>query len=99
VHRVAGGQSLRGGTIRSYAFRAGGATLSLTMMILPDGRIEQYVVERAHDPGGRRTHDLRIKKASVPPSPGRCNLLAPRDFCDTCILRSSDLSGSRRWGR
>ena len=45
---VARGRSLRGGmTIRSYAFRAGGATLSLTMMILPDGRIEQYIVERA----------------------------------------------------
>ena len=44
---LARGQSLRGGmTIRSYAFRAGGVLLSLSMMILPDGRIEQYIVER-----------------------------------------------------
>lgn len=44
---LARGQSLRGGmAIRSYVFRAGGVTLSLTMMILPDGRIEQYIVER-----------------------------------------------------
>ena len=44
---LARGQSLRGGmTIRSYVFRAGGVTLSLTMMVLPDGRIEQYIVER-----------------------------------------------------
>jgi hypothetical protein len=33
-------------TIRSYVFRAGGVMLSLTMMVLPDGRIEQYIVER-----------------------------------------------------
>jgi len=26
---------------------ADGATLSLTMMVLPDGRIEQYIVEPA----------------------------------------------------
>ena len=41
-------RSLRGGmTIQSYVFRAGGVLLSQTMMILPDGRIEQYIVERA----------------------------------------------------
>jgi hypothetical protein len=34
-------------TIWSYVFRAGGVLLSLTMMILPDGRIEQCIVERA----------------------------------------------------
>jgi CubicO group peptidase (beta-lactamase class C family) len=44
---VARGQSLRGGlTIRSYVIRAGGVTMSLTMMVQPDGRIEQYIVER-----------------------------------------------------
>jgi CubicO group peptidase (beta-lactamase class C family) len=44
----AGGQSLRGGmTIRSYRIRAGGVVLSLTTMTLPDGKIDQYIVERA----------------------------------------------------
>ena len=42
------GESLRGGmTIRSYRIRAGGMLMSLTTMILPDGRIEQYLIERA----------------------------------------------------
>lgn len=42
------GDALRGGLrIRSYRIRAGGRVLSLTMMLQPDGKIEQYVVERA----------------------------------------------------
>ncbi len=42
------GESLRGGLIiRSYRIRAGGRLLSLTTMTLPDGRIDQYIVERA----------------------------------------------------
>jgi CubicO group peptidase (beta-lactamase class C family) len=42
------GESLRGGmTIRSYRIRAGGVLMSLTTMILPDGKIEQYLIERA----------------------------------------------------
>jgi len=32
--------------LRSQGY-AGGATMGLTMMVLPDGRIEQYIVERA----------------------------------------------------
>lgn len=42
------GESLRGGmTIRSYRIVAGGVTMGLTTMILPDGRIDQYIVARA----------------------------------------------------
>ena len=42
------GESLRGGmTIRSYRIRAGGVLMSLTTMIMPDGKIEQYLIERA----------------------------------------------------
>jgi CubicO group peptidase (beta-lactamase class C family) len=42
-----GGESLRGGMIiRGYRIRAGGVTLSLTTMTMPDGKIEQYIVER-----------------------------------------------------
>jgi D-alanyl-D-alanine carboxypeptidase len=45
---AASGESLRGGmTIRSYRISAGGVTMSLTVMTLPDGRIDQYIVERA----------------------------------------------------
>ena len=45
---VSTGQSLRGGmTIRSYRINAGKLVLSLTTMTLPDGKIEQYIVERA----------------------------------------------------
>lgn len=45
---VAGGESLRGGmTIRSYRIRAGGMSIVLTTMTLPDGRIDQYVISRA----------------------------------------------------
>lgn len=42
-----GGGSLRGGLrIRGYRIRAGSMTLDLTMMQRPDGRIEQYIIER-----------------------------------------------------
>jgi D-alanyl-D-alanine carboxypeptidase len=41
------GEALRGGmTIRSYRVRAGGVVMSLTTMTLPDGKIDQYLVER-----------------------------------------------------
>jgi D-alanyl-D-alanine carboxypeptidase len=41
------GSSLRGGLrIRGYQIRTGSTTLSLTMMVRPDGKIEQYIVER-----------------------------------------------------
>lgn len=43
----AGGSSLRGGLrIRGFRITAGGVNLNLTMMIRPDGKIEQYMVER-----------------------------------------------------
>lgn len=42
-----GGESLRGGlVIRSYRIRAGGVVMALTTMTRPDGKIEQYIVER-----------------------------------------------------
>jgi CubicO group peptidase (beta-lactamase class C family) len=42
------GESLRGGmTIRSFEIRAGGVSMALTTMTLPDGRIDQYIIERA----------------------------------------------------
>jgi len=42
------GESQRGGmTIRIYRIRAGSVLMSLTMMTLPDGRIDQYIVSRA----------------------------------------------------
>jgi D-alanyl-D-alanine carboxypeptidase len=45
---TAGGESLRGGmVIRGFRIRAGGVTMSLTMMTLPDGKIDQYIVARA----------------------------------------------------
>jgi D-alanyl-D-alanine carboxypeptidase len=45
---ASGGQSLRGGmTIRTYRIRAGTVVLSLTTMTLPDGRLDQYILERA----------------------------------------------------
>jgi CubicO group peptidase (beta-lactamase class C family) len=45
---TAGGESLRGGmVIRGYRIRAGGVVLDLTMMVLPDGKIDQYIVSRA----------------------------------------------------
>jgi CubicO group peptidase (beta-lactamase class C family) len=41
------GESLRGGmTIRSYRVRAGIVVMSLTTMTLPDGKIDQYLIER-----------------------------------------------------
>ena len=44
---TASGESLRGGmTIRSYRLRAGGVSMELTTMTLPDGRIDQYIVSR-----------------------------------------------------
>ena len=33
--------------IRGFRIRAGGVTMSLTMMTLPDGKIDQYIVARA----------------------------------------------------
>jgi CubicO group peptidase (beta-lactamase class C family) len=43
-----GGESLRGGMIiRSYRIRAGGVTMDLTTMTLPDGKIDQYIIARA----------------------------------------------------
>jgi D-alanyl-D-alanine carboxypeptidase len=45
---VATAESLRGGMeIRSYRIRAGGVTMQLTTMTLPDGRIDQYIIARA----------------------------------------------------
>jgi CubicO group peptidase (beta-lactamase class C family) len=45
---TAGGDSLRGGmVIRGFTIRAGGVVLSLTMMVSPDGKIDQYIVARA----------------------------------------------------
>ena len=45
---TSGGESLRGGmVIRGYRIRAGGVVLDLTMMVLPDGKIDQYIVSRA----------------------------------------------------
>ncbi|MEO8201532.1 MAG: serine hydrolase domain-containing protein, partial [Gemmatimonadota bacterium] len=44
---IATGSSLRGGLrIRGFRIRAGNVTMDLTMMSRPDGRIEQYIVER-----------------------------------------------------
>ncbi len=44
---TATGSSLRGGLrIRGFRIRAGGVSMNLTMMVRPDGKIEQYMVER-----------------------------------------------------
>jgi CubicO group peptidase (beta-lactamase class C family) len=44
----AGGDGLRGGmVIRSFRVRAGGVLLDITMMSLPDGKIDQFIVSRA----------------------------------------------------
>lgn len=44
-----GGESLRGGmVIRSYRISAGGRGLALTTMTMPDGKIEQYIVEKVN---------------------------------------------------
>jgi len=46
---VPGGYSLRGGmAIRSYVIRAGQVVMGLTTMTMPDGKIEEYIVERAN---------------------------------------------------
>jgi CubicO group peptidase (beta-lactamase class C family) len=43
------GESDRGGMrIRSYRIRAGGRTMALTTMTWPDGRLDQYIVERVN---------------------------------------------------
>jgi hypothetical protein len=45
---TAGGEAHRGGrVIRGFRIRAGGVVLDLTMMVLPDGKIDQYIVSRA----------------------------------------------------
>jgi D-alanyl-D-alanine carboxypeptidase len=45
---IATGESLRGGmTIRSFRIRAGDVVMQLTMMTLPDGHIDQYLIARA----------------------------------------------------
>jgi hypothetical protein len=45
---TATGSSLRGGLrIRGFRIKAGQVNLDLTMMLRPDGLIEQYVVERS----------------------------------------------------
>jgi CubicO group peptidase (beta-lactamase class C family) len=45
---VAGGEGPRGGMlIRSYRIRAGGVTMDLTTMTLPDGKIDQFIIARA----------------------------------------------------
>jgi CubicO group peptidase (beta-lactamase class C family) len=45
---TANGDSMRGGmVIRGFTIRAGSVVLSLTMMVLPDGKIDQYIVSRA----------------------------------------------------
>ncbi len=45
----AGGASLRGGmVIRGYSIRAGQTGLALTTMTMPDGKIEQYIVEKTN---------------------------------------------------
>jgi CubicO group peptidase (beta-lactamase class C family) len=47
VEFTATGNALRGGLrIRSFRIRAGTIVMDLTMMLRPDGRIEQYIVER-----------------------------------------------------
>lgn len=45
---TAGGDSLRGGMVlRSFRVRAGGVLLDISMMVLPDGTIDQFIVSRA----------------------------------------------------
>ena len=45
---TAAGEGLRGGmVIRSFRIRAGGVTIDVTMMTLPDGKIDQFIVARA----------------------------------------------------
>ena len=45
---TAGGEGLRGGMVlRGFRVRAGGILLSISMMVLPDGKIDQFIVSRA----------------------------------------------------
>jgi D-alanyl-D-alanine carboxypeptidase len=45
---TAAGDGLRGGmTIRIFRIRAGSVLLELTVMVLPDGKIDQFIVSRA----------------------------------------------------
>lgn len=45
---TAGGEGLRGGMVlRGYRVRAGGVVLDVSMMVLPDGKIDQFIVSRA----------------------------------------------------
>jgi D-alanyl-D-alanine carboxypeptidase len=43
-----GGEALRGGMVlRGFRVRAGGVLFDISMMMLPDGKIEQFIVSRA----------------------------------------------------
>jgi D-alanyl-D-alanine carboxypeptidase len=43
-----GGEGLRGGMVlRGFRVRAGGVLLDISMMVLPDGKIDQFIVSRA----------------------------------------------------
>jgi CubicO group peptidase (beta-lactamase class C family) len=45
---ASGGEALRGGMVlRSFRVRAGGVVLDISMMTLPDGKIDQFIVSRA----------------------------------------------------
>jgi D-alanyl-D-alanine carboxypeptidase len=45
---TAGGEGLRGGMVlRGFRVRAGGVLLEISMMALPDGKIDQFIVSRA----------------------------------------------------
>jgi D-alanyl-D-alanine carboxypeptidase len=45
---TAAGEGLRGGmTLRGFRVRAGGVLLDISMMVLPDGTIDQFIVSRA----------------------------------------------------
>ena len=45
---TAGGEGLRGGMVlRGFRVRAGGVLLEISMMVLPDGKIDQFIVSRA----------------------------------------------------
>ena len=45
---TAAGEGLRGGMVlRGFRVRAGGVLLDISMMVLPDGKIDQFIVSRA----------------------------------------------------
>ncbi len=45
---TAGGEGLRGGMVlRGFRVRVGGVLLDISMMVLPDGKIDQFIVSRA----------------------------------------------------